>query len=319
MLQTLKLPVIFLLGPTASGKTDWAIEWQKLFTQIEIISVDSVMVYKGCDIGSAKPTADILKAHPHYLVDKVSLDQIFSVADFCLEASILIKNIHERDHIPLLVGGSMMYFNLLKHGLNSLPPADPAFRLALEDRIKTEGIASLYEELKTSNPEAAQSIKPQDTQRISRALEVDHLTKTNSEELFGEGLSSAPLAASYRLLEYGIFPEDRAQLHQRIEARQHLLIKNGLLAEVQGLNKAYQISPDHPAMKAVNYRQAQQVLKGEIQESELFERSLYATRQLAKRQCTWLRGWQDLNTFDVDGFNHASEDLEKQLYLPASL
>ena len=316
-MQTSTLPVIFLLGPTASGKTDWAISWQKKFGRIEIVSVDSVMVYKGCDIGSAKPSPETLKAHPHHLVNETSLDQIFSVADFCETATTLIEEIHQRKNIPLLVGGSMMYFNLLKNGLSSLPSADPILRAKLEDRIDKEGIVSLHDELQTLNPEAANAIKPQDTQRIIRALEVEHLSRINPKIL--DEASSAPLSCNYQLLEYGIFPLDRAKLHERIESRQHRLINEGLLEEVEGLNKAYQLSPEHPAMKAVNYRQAQQVLNGELQESELFERSLYATRQLAKRQCTWLRGWQGLKTYNLDELNQASEELEKQLNLTSTL
>ena len=210
-----------------------------------------------------------------------------------------------------------MYFNLLKNGLSSLPSADPILRAKLEDRIDKDGIVSLHDELQTLNPEAANAIKPQDTQRIIRALEVAHLSGMHPKIL--DEASSVPLSSIYQLLEYGIFPLDRAKLHERIESRQHRLINEGLIEEVQGLNKAYKLSPEHPAMKAVNYRQAQQVLSGELQESELFERSLYATRQLAKRQCTWLRGWQGLKTYNLDELNQASEELEKQLNLTSTL
>ena len=177
-MEPLKPPVIFLLGPTASGKTDWAIEWQKLFNRIEIISVDSVMVYQGCDIGSAKPTKAILAKHPHHLVDEIELDQIFSVADFCHSAHQLIKDIHSRNKCPLLVGGSMMYFNVLKKGMSILPSADSNFRAELEMRIQDEGITSLHNELCTLDQEIASSIKPQDTQRIIRALEIIHLSSS---------------------------------------------------------------------------------------------------------------------------------------------
>ena len=312
MLQSKKLPVIFLLGPTASGKTDWAIEWQKQFARIEIISVDSVMVYQGCDIGSAKPTAKILKKHPHHLVNFTTLDQTFSVANFCIEALQCIEGIHQRNNIPLLVGGSMMYFNLLKHGITSLPSADSNFREALESRIKSEGLNSLYTELSILDAIAASKIMPQDTQRIIRALELIYLA-SSVEPTDTENSSSDPLSNKYNLHEYGIFPKDRALLHKRIEARQRELIAGGLLEEVKGLQAEYQLSPDHPAMKAVNYRQALQVINGELEANDLFERSLYATRQLAKRQCTWLRGWENLHAFDIDEFNQATKHLKNAL------
>lgn len=312
MLQSSKPPVIFLLGPTASGKTDWAIEWQKLFNRIEIISVDSVMIYQGCDIGSAKPAKDILAKHPHHLIDEAGLDQIFSVADFCQAAHRLIKDIHGRNNYPLLVGGSMMYFNVLKKGMRSLPSADSNFRAQLEIRIQNEGITSLYDALCVLDKEVASSIKPQDTQRIIRALEIIHLS--SSAPPSNKAASTyIPLAKQYTLNEYGIFPMERSLLHKRIEARQHELVEGGLLQEVQELNEQFDLSPDHPAMKAVNYRQALQVIRGEISKDDLFERSLYATRQLAKRQCTWMRGWRDLRTFDINEYDLATKHLKKHL------
>ena len=190
-MKPLKPPVIFLLGPTASGKTDWAIAWQKLFNSIEIISVDSVMVYQGCDIGSAKPIKAILAKHPHHLVDEIELDQIFSVADFCHSAHQLIEDIHSRNNCPLLVGGSMMYFNVLKKGMSALPSADSNFRAELEMRIQGEGIISLHNELCTLDKEIASSIKPQDTQRIIRALEIIYLSSSATQSNKNE-LTSAP-------------------------------------------------------------------------------------------------------------------------------
>ena len=310
-MQLKKLPVVFLLGPTASGKTEWAIEWHKQFERIEIISVDSVMIYRGCDIGSAKPTADILKKHPHHFINFTTLDSIFSVADFCKEALQCIESIHQRNNIPILVGGSMMYFNLLKNGITSLPSADSNFREGLEIRIKTEGIDSLYSELLTLDAMVASKIMPQDTQRIIRALEIIYLS-SSGEPNHSMGSLSEPLSDKYNLYEYGIFPKDRDLLHKRIEARQHLLLE-GLLEEVRGLQAEYHVSSDHPAMKAVNYRQALQVINGELKEIDLFEKSLYATRQLAKRQCTWMRSWENLHTFDIDEFDQASKQLKKQL------
>ena len=312
MLQSSKPPVIFLLGPTASGKTDWAIAWQKLFNRIEIISVDSVMVYQGCDIGSAKPSKEILVQHPHHLIDAVGLDQIFSVADFYEAAHQLIKDIHSRANVPLFVGGSMMYFNILKKGINPLPSADSNLRSKLEIRIQNEGITALHDELSILNKEIAISIQPQDTQRIIRALEIIYHSAGSSQSINAE-TNRMYLSDQYDLYEYGIFPKDRSLLHSRIEARQHELISGGLLQEVEGLNKKYDLSPDHPAMKAVNYRQALQVINGELSADDLFERSLYATRQLAKRQCTWMRSWEDFHAFDIHEFQQATTHLKKHL------
>ena len=167
-----KKPIIFLLGPTASGKTDWAIDWHNQFEAIEIISVDSVMVYKECNVGSAKPSDATLEKYPHHLVNHVSLDSIFSVADFYVAAMELINNIHSREKIPLMVGGSMMYFNLLKTGISKLPPADRQLREELEEKILTNGVEALHADLKKLDADAADNIKPQDSQRIIRAIEI---------------------------------------------------------------------------------------------------------------------------------------------------
>jgi len=171
-LKPSKKPIIFLLGPTASGKTDWAIDWHNQFEAIEIISVDSVMVYKECNVGSAKPSDATLEKYPHHLVNHVSLDSIFSVADFYTAAIELIENIHAREKIPLMVGGSMMYFNLLKTGISTLPPADRQLRKKLEEKIFTNGVEALHADLKKLDAKAADNIKPQDSQRIIRAIEI---------------------------------------------------------------------------------------------------------------------------------------------------
>ena len=309
-----KKPIIFLLGPTASGKTDWAIEWQSQFEVLEIISVDSVMVYKECNVGSAKPSNAILKKHPHHLVNHISLDSIFSVADFYNSALKLIDNIHANDKIPLLVGGSMMYFNLLKRGMSALPPSNLILRDELEKKILKDGVDALHSDLESLDPKAAKIIDSHDSQRIVRAIEI--ITSTGlslSENLSIEQTSK--LKDKYTLMEFGIFPQVRAKLHERIESRQEALVGDRLLEEIVNIKNIFDISAEHPAMKAINYRHGLQVLEGKLEKSKLFEKSLFATRQFAKRQCTWMRGWENLVYFDLHQTEEAAEQLKKQLNL----
>jgi tRNA dimethylallyltransferase len=313
-LKLIKKPIIFLLGPTASGKTDWAINWQNQFDFLEIISVDSVMVYKECNIGSAKPSNTILKKHPHHLVNHISLDSIFSVADFYGEAMKLIQHIHGIGKIPLMVGGSMMYFNLLKTGMSTLPPADRLLRDELEKKILTEGVDALHADLSKLDPNAAKNIDSHDSQRIIRAIEIIASTGLSlNENLSSEQTSN--LNKKYTLLEFGIFPTERAKLHERIESRQEALVGDKLLDEIINIQNVFDISAEHPAMKAINYRQGLQVLEGKLKKSQLFDKSLFATRQFAKRQCTWMRGWENLINFDLHQGEQAAEQLKKQLNL----
>ena len=313
-MKLIKKPIIFLLGPTASGKTDWAINWQNQFDFLEIISVDSVMVYKECNIGSAKPSNTILKKHPHHLVNHISLDSIFSVADFYGEAMKLIQHIHGIGKIPLMVGGSMMYFNLLKTGMSTLPPADRLLRDELEKKILTEGVDALHADLSKLDPNAAKNIDSHDSQRIIRAIEIIASTGISlNENLSSEQTSN--LNKKYTLLEFGIFPTERAKLHERIESRQEALVGDKLLDEIVNIQNVFDISAEHPAMKAINYRQGLQVLEGKLKKSQLFDKSLFATRQFAKRQCTWMRGWENLINFDLHQGEQAAEQLKKQLNL----
>lgn len=313
-MKLIKKPIIFLLGPTASGKTDWAINWQNQFDFLEIISVDSVMVYKECNIGSAKPSNTILKKHPHHLVNHISLDSIFSVADFYGEAMKLIQHIHSIGKIPLMVGGSMMYFNLLKTGMSTLPPADRLLRDELEKKILTEGVDALHADLSKLDPNAAKNIDSHDSQRIIRAIEIIASTGLSlNDNLSSEQTSN--LNKKYTLLEFGIFPTERAKLHERIESRQEALVGDKLLDEIINIQNVFDISAEHPAMKAINYRQGLQVLEGKLKKSQLFDKSLFATRQFAKRQCTWMRGWENLINFDLHQGEQAAEQLKKQLNL----
>ena len=272
------------------------------------------MVYKECNIGSAKPSNTILKKHPHNLVNHISLDSIFSVADFYGEAMKLIQHIHGIGKIPLMVGGSMMYFNLLKTGMSTLPPADRLLRDELEKKILTEGVDALHADLSKLDPNAAKNIDSHDSQRIIRAIEIIASTGLSlNDNLSSEQTSN--LNKKYTLLEFGIFPTERAKLHERIESRQEALVGDKLLDEIVNIQNVFDISAEHPAMKAINYRQGLQVLEGKLKESQLFEKSLFATRQFAKRQCTWMRGWKNLINFDLHQEEQAAEQLKKQLNL----
>ena len=311
MTKNNKKPIAFILGPTASGKTDLAINICNSIPA-EIISVDSVMVYKDCDIGSAKPSKDILLKHKHHLVDCIEPEQIYSVADFYESSLKLITEIHNNNKLPLFVGGSMMYFKSLIYGLDNLPERNDTYRNELE-KIKNEnGIDMLYKMLKESDPKYAKQVNFSDEKRIIRALEVVKASGNNFSSMVGYK-NKDYLVSNFSIHQFGIFDEDRSLLHSRIEERLEMIIQNGLIDEVKGLLNKYKIPENHPIRKSVNYKQAISFLNKEYDSEEFFKRALYATRQLAKRQMTWLRSWDDLNVFNLKTSYKIEESIKRLL------
>ena len=285
---------ICIMGPTASGKTDLAIFLTKHFP-VDIISVDSAMVYRGLDIGSAKPGDEELAKAPHRLIDVVDPLEIYSAAQFRNDALKEMAEITQAGRIPLLVGGTMLYFRALLQGLSELPAADEAIRLKLEQQTKELGLEKMHQRLAEVDPEAAARIHPNDPQRIQRALEVYDMTGIAMSQLQKEQ-KSEPLP--YQVLKLALMPSDRSELHQRIEKRFSQMLELGLIDEVKALLARGDLHDDLPAIRAVGYRQVWDYLADRIDYTEMKEKGVIATRQLAKRQFTWLRSETDLISYD---------------------
>jgi tRNA dimethylallyltransferase len=283
------------MGPTASGKTGLAVELvQRL--PVEIVSVDSALIYRGMDIGTAKPDSETLARAPHHLVDIIEPTQSYSAAQFRADALRLMEEITARGKVPLLVGGTMLYFNALQHGLNDLPQADPDIRAQLQARAQREGWPAMHAELARLDPETALRIKPNDSQRIERALEICLISGRPMSELLREDRGEA---LPYRLLKIALAPSDRAVLHQRIAQRFDTMLEQGLVDEVRRLRANYpDLQENLPSMRCVGYRQAWQFLDGRQDLPAFREQGIIATRQLAKRQLTWLRGMADTHEID---------------------
>jgi len=293
-------PAVFLMGPTAAGKTGLAIELCERFG-LEIISVDSALVYRGMDIGTAKPDQETLRKAPHRLIDIRDPSQSYSAADFRSDALREMESITAAGKVPLLVGGTMLYFRALEHGLSDLPAADPEVRKRLEKQAADIGWSAMHEILRQQDPDAASRIHPNDPQRIQRALEVITISGRPMSELQRQ---SAGEALDYRIHKIIISPEPRSVLHQRIEQRFDLMVKAGFIDEIKSLYARSDLNADLPSMRAVGYRQAWDWLEGNSSFEQMREKAIAATRQLAKRQLTWLRResaslWYDLQSDGV--------------------
>jgi len=288
--------VICLMGPTAAGKTPLAVKLVQNFP-CEIISVDSAMVYKHMDIGTAKPDAEILKIAPHRLINLVDPSEAYSAGRFRVDALEAIEEIIAQGKIPLLVGGTMLYFRVLQQGIASLPKADTAIRAALTLRAKENGWSALHAELACIDPQAAERINVNDAQRIQRALEVFQLSGKTISALQAADTNSL---STYEMINLAITPEDRARLHERIALRFQQMLDLGFMAEVECLYKRADLSPQLPAIRSVGYAQAWDYLAGSLSHDDMREKAIAATRQLAKRQLTWLRSWQALEWFDSE-------------------
>lgn len=306
-----QLPVINLMGPTASGKTALACQ---LYEQgnFELISVDSALVFKDMDIGTAKPTKEEQARYPHHLIDIISPLEVYSAAQFVDDASILIEDMHARGKTPILVGGTMLYFKALLEGLSSnLPSADYAVRAEIEAKAAHEGWEAVFAELCQADPLAGQKFNVSDKQRIIRALEVFKLTGEPITKLQAEQPKNLPY--KYNFYNYALMP-DRLELHKRIEKRLEIMWRIGFLNEVKGLMKKYDLDANLPSMRSVGYRQALEFIKNSDQSdekrAEMEDRALFATRQLAKRQYTWLRSLQEKHKFTTYfTLEQAQEDL----------
>lgn len=292
-METLPLPpAICLMGPTASGKTDLAIEIAEQLP-CDIISVDSALVYRGMDIGSAKPDAETLRRAPHRLIDIRDPSEAYSAAEFRADAIAEMRQIAARGRIPLLVGGTMLYFKVLREGIANMPSGDQAVRDRIQQDADRLGWAALHERLRAVDPVAAEKIHPNNPQRLMRALEVYEITGVPLGEHWQQQQAVSDLPC--QLLQFAIIPEDRAALHARIEQRFRQMIEQGFVDEARSLFERGDLNKDMPALRAVGYRQVWEYLAGELSYEEMLFRGVVATRNLAKRQLTWLRGWPELN------------------------
>ena len=283
------------MGPTASGKTALAINLRKTLP-VELISVDSALIYQGMDIGTAKPTSEELAQAPHRLLDMLDPAQAYSAADFRRDALKEMAEITASGRIPLLVGGTMLYFKALLEGLSPLPSANADIRARIEQQAAEQGWDALHRELQEIDPVAARRIHPNDPQRLSRALEVFFISGKTLTELTQTSGDALP----YQVYQFAIAPASRELLHQRIEQRFHQMLASGFEAEVRALFARGDLHTDMPSIRCVGYRQMWSYLAGEIPYDDMVYRGICATRQLAKRQMTWLRGWEGVHWLDSE-------------------
>ncbi len=287
-------PAILLMGPTASGKTALACAIADRYP-VDIVSVDSAQVFRDMDIGTAKPDAATLARYPHRLIDIISPEERYSAARFRTDALAAMAAITAAGRVPLLVGGTMLYFKALREGLADLPEADPALRAQIDAEATERGWPALHAELAQLDPDTAARLAPTDAQRIQRALEILRTTGKPLNEHFAAQRSEPP---PYRLLSLALLPSDRAVLHERIARRFDEMLAQGLVGEVERLRAQYKLDANLPSMRCVGYRQVWEMLEGTLPKNELRDRGIYATRQFAKRQITWLRSMSDLVTLD---------------------
>ncbi|MGR6871453.1 tRNA (adenosine(37)-N6)-dimethylallyltransferase MiaA [Pseudomonas sp. HK3] len=292
-------PAIFIMGPTASGKTALACA---LYDELpcELISVDSALVYKDMNIGTAKPTTAELAQYPHHLIDIRDPSEPYSAADFREDVLTCMAQVTARGNMPVLVGGTMLYFKFLLEGAADLPEADDAVRKQIEDEAAEMGWPAIHEKLAQVDPESAARLNPNDPQRVQRALEVYRLTgKTLTEHWAQQQQKSIP----YQVVQFAICPKERKTLHERIEMRFEQMLKDGFVDEVRTLYQRGDLHESLPAIRAVGYRQVWEYLDGQLSYDEMIFKGVVATRQLAKRQVTWLRGWKNLNWLESEDPN----------------
>ena len=288
-----------LMGPTAAGKTDAALRVREA-ADVDLVSVDSAMVYRGLDIGTAKPSKDVLARHPHALVDVAAPTEAYSVARFAAAADAAVRDSLAAGRTPLLVGGTMLYFRAFRDGLDELPPADEALRKAIAERARADGWPALHRELAGRDPDAAARIDPNNGPRIQRALEV--LATTGRSITAHWGATAVPAAERFdcEVVEAAIAPPQRTELHGRIGKRLDAMLRQGFVDEVRALRDDPHLHPELPALRAVGYREVWRHLDGACDHAEMVARIAAATRQVAKRQLTWLRGWRVPTVADGD-------------------
>lgn len=295
-----------LMGPTASGKTAVACELIHLFP-FEIVSVDSAMIYRDMDIGTAKPSLSELHRAPHHLINIKEPTESYSAAQFCSDALSLCESICSQGKIPLLVGGTMMYFNALQKGLSILPEADELVRQQIDEEASQQGWTFLHQKLAEIDPQTAVRLHAHDAQRIQRALEVYYLTGTTLSSLLAE----EKVVSKYQFVNFILFPENRAWLHQRIAQRFDHMLHEGLIEEVRRLQEKWNVHKELPAMRCVGYRQVLEYLQGSCDYAAMRDKGIAATRQLAKRQLTWLRHWEGGVRFDPENKTFNEEIIAK--------
>jgi tRNA dimethylallyltransferase len=299
-------PVLFLMGPTASGKTALAVELAQLLNG-EIISVDSALVFKDMNIGTAKPTLEERGGITHHLIDILDPSESFSTGQFRHQALTLMADITARGKLPILVGGTMLYFNALTQGLAQLPPANSDIRTRLEIELERDGKMALHQRLAQIDPQSANRIHPNDPQRVQRALEIFELTGKAMSEFFADNQQALP----YHIHKFVIAPQDRKILHEIIAQRFHKMLENGFLAEVEKLYLRGDLNEKMPAIRAVGYREAWSYFQGEYDLDTMTEKAIIATRQLAKRQFTWLRRETDAHLLVTGEEDLAAQVLSK--------